>query len=61
MSTNNITANSNKKRKYSKGGCATCCGCFSPNRDDMEDKENQTPSNDTTELDPVRDFNYCIM
>lgn len=31
-----------KKQKFGKGGCATCCCCFTATKNDMEDKENDS-------------------
>lgn len=46
-----------KKQKLQKGGgCATCCCCFAANKNDMEDKENEPPSEanaTTAEFEPV--------
>lgn len=44
-----------KKQKISKGGCSTCC-CFAANTNDMEDKENEPPSNTPAEIETVSLF-----
>lgn len=47
-----------KKRKCNngKGGCSPCC-CFAANNTDMEDKENEPPSNASAgDIETVRVF-----
>lgn len=52
MSTTGVPS---KKQKIKRGGCATCC-CFAAKNNDMEDKENEPPSNTPAEIETVSFF-----